>query len=46
MPMNKIKANLLDFAHKKIFSAQVSWQQDSDSTGIIKEITPLGNEDP
>lgn len=46
MPMNEIKANLLDFAHKKIFSAQLIWQQDSALKGIIKEIIPLGNEDP
>ncbi|NOQ80648.1 MAG: amidohydrolase family protein, partial [Gammaproteobacteria bacterium] len=44
--MNEIKVNLLDFAQQKIFSALLSWHQDSKLKGIIKEITPIGNEDP
>jgi len=43
---NKIKVNLLDFDRKNIFSASISWSQDPLSQGIIKEIIPLGDEDP
>lgn len=46
MPVNEIKANLLDFSQQTIFSAVVSWHQEENLQGIIKEIIPIGNENP
>jgi adenine deaminase len=48
---NKIKVNLLDFSHQKIYSAIISWKivddvEKSSSNGMISKIERIGEEDP
>lgn len=49
--MNKLKANILDFSKREIFSAIIYWEQDSKKQpklqdGLITRIESLGPEDP